>query len=234
MADATYQPKIYRQQGGNTLVVANGGTLSIEAGGTLTYNGTSVTGGSVIANDITGGDSSLDIVGKVGSSSAGGALNLTGGAANGNTNAGGALAITGGLGLTSGAGGAITVKGGTGGSTGTGGAMTVAGGDSAGASGTAGSVIVRAGAVAGGTGGSVKVTKGDGSTILFQANETGIGFFAATPVVKPATTGSVTGFVAGSGTASKSDSVWAGAAGATAYTVGDIVTALKALGLLTA
>lgn len=45
-------------------------------------------------------------------------------------------------------------------------------------------------------------------------------------------TGEVTGFVAGSGTASKSDSVWAGASGSSAYTVGDIVTALKANGIL--
>lgn len=48
------------------------------------------------------------------------------------------------------------------------------------------------------------------------------------------TTGDITGFVAGSGTASKADSVWAGASGSTAYTVGDIVSALKALGILTA
>lgn len=61
-----------------------------------------------------------------------------------------------------------------------------------------------------------------------------LAFFNSTPVVQPAGTGNVTGFVAGSGTASKSDSVWAGAAGASAYTVGDIVTALKALGFLAA
>ena len=61
-----------------------------------------------------------------------------------------------------------------------------------------------------------------------------VGFHAVTPVIKHATTGNVTGFAAGSGTASKSDSVYAGAAGSTAYTVGDLVTALKALGLLTA
>jgi hypothetical protein len=42
----------------------------------------------------------------------------------------------------------------------------------------------------------------------------------------------VTGFTAGSGTASKSDSKWAGKTGASAYTVGDIVTALKSLGVL--
>ncbi len=59
-----------------------------------------------------------------------------------------------------------------------------------------------------------------------------LAFYNSTPVVQPAGTANVTGFVAGSGTASKSDSVWAGAAGSAAYTVGDIVTALKALGLL--
>lgn len=59
-----------------------------------------------------------------------------------------------------------------------------------------------------------------------------VGFYGATPVVQPTTTGSVTGFVAGSGTASKSDSVWAGSTGSTAYTVGDLVDALKKLGIL--
>lgn len=59
-----------------------------------------------------------------------------------------------------------------------------------------------------------------------------VGFYGATPVVRPTTTGNVTGFVAGSGTASKSDSVWAGSTGSTAYTVGDLVDALKKLGIL--
>lgn len=46
------------------------------------------------------------------------------------------------------------------------------------------------------------------------------------------TTGNVTGFVAGSGTASKDDSVYAGDVGSTAYTVGDLVSILKARGFL--
>lgn len=46
--------------------------------------------------------------------------------------------------------------------------------------------------------------------------------------------GNVTGFVAGTGTAVVSGSKWAGASGASAYTVGDIVTALKNLGMLAA
>lgn len=35
MADGTYQPKVYKKDGGNTLIVASGGTLSVESGGTL-------------------------------------------------------------------------------------------------------------------------------------------------------------------------------------------------------
>jgi hypothetical protein len=62
-----------------------------------------------------------------------------------------------------------------------------------------------------------------------------LAFYNSTPIVQPATPVlDVTGFVAGSGTASKSDSSWAGPTGATAYGVGDIVRALKALGLLAA
>ena len=61
-----------------------------------------------------------------------------------------------------------------------------------------------------------------------------VGFYGVTPAVQYATTGNVTGFVAGSGTASKSDSVWAGSTGTTAYTVGDIVEALKKIGILPA
>ena len=51
-------------------------------------------------------------------------------------------------------------------------------------------------------------------------------------VIGHSTTGNVTGFAAGTGTAVVSGSKWAGASGATAYTVGDVVTALKRLGVL--
>jgi hypothetical protein len=40
MADATYQPKVYRKQGGDELVVSNGGELNIESGGAITDDGT--------------------------------------------------------------------------------------------------------------------------------------------------------------------------------------------------
>lgn len=35
MADATYQPKVYMQQGGNVQVVASGGKIKVETGGQI-------------------------------------------------------------------------------------------------------------------------------------------------------------------------------------------------------
>ena len=58
-----------------------------------------------------------------------------------------------------------------------------------------------------------------------------LGFYGATPVVKPATTGTTTGFTAG-GTAVGDSSTFTGNLGATAYRISDIVRALKQLGLL--
>lgn len=71
-------------------------------------------------------------------------------------------------------------------------------------------------------------------TKIGTATSQKIGFFNATPVVQPATTGTVTGFTAGTGTAVLDDSTFTGNTGATAYTVGDIVRALKTLGFLAA
>lgn len=44
MADATYQPKVYRKQGGDELVVASGGKINIESGGTLELAGVDLAG----------------------------------------------------------------------------------------------------------------------------------------------------------------------------------------------
>lgn len=61
-----------------------------------------------------------------------------------------------------------------------------------------------------------------------------LGFYNATPVVQQATTGTTTGFTAGSGTTARDDSTFTGNSGTKAYTIGDIVRALKNLGLLAA
>jgi len=61
-----------------------------------------------------------------------------------------------------------------------------------------------------------------------------LGFWNATPVVQQATTGTTTGFTAGAGTAVLSDSTFTGNSGTKAYTIGDIVLALKNTGILAA
>jgi hypothetical protein len=61
-----------------------------------------------------------------------------------------------------------------------------------------------------------------------------VGFYGNTAVIQPATTGQTAGFTAGAGTTAKDDSTYTGGNGTKAYTVGDIVKALKALGLLAA
>lgn len=50
MADTTYQPKVYRKQGGDELVVASGGKITVESGGIIDYEnmtpGAGITGGT--------------------------------------------------------------------------------------------------------------------------------------------------------------------------------------------
>ncbi len=51
MADVSYQPKVYRKQGGDESVVANGGTHTIESGGTLSLEaGATFTNAATQAN----------------------------------------------------------------------------------------------------------------------------------------------------------------------------------------
>lgn len=59
-----------------------------------------------------------------------------------------------------------------------------------------------------------------------------LGFFGAAPVGQQNTTGTTAGFTAGSGTAMNNASTSTGGLGSTAYTFGDLVRALKRLGLL--
>lgn len=43
MADGTYQPKTYKKDGGDTLIVASGGVMDVESGGSLKLAGTALT-----------------------------------------------------------------------------------------------------------------------------------------------------------------------------------------------
>jgi hypothetical protein len=52
MSDATYQPKVYRKQGGDELVIADGGTLTIEEGATVDGSGITVAGVTATAAEI--------------------------------------------------------------------------------------------------------------------------------------------------------------------------------------
>lgn len=84
-----------------------------------------------------------------------------------------------------------------------------------------------------GNGGALVAGTGSGWKFGTATNQK-MGFWNVTPIVQPATTGTTTGFTAGSGTASKSDSTFTGGSGTKAYTVGDIVLALKSSGLMAA
>jgi hypothetical protein len=76
--------------------------------------------------------------------------------------------------------------------------------------------------------------------VLGTTNGTSIGtsasqklsFYGATPVARPNTTGTIAGFTVSTGTTVVSGSTFTGNIGSTAYTIGDIVNALKRLGLL--
>lgn len=166
--------------------------------------------GAVTATSITGSDSSLDIQGLAGSSSAGGAIAMAGGAADGAGNAGGASTNVGGAGATSaagtgGAGGSIARTGGAGGTetnAGTGGA-----GGSAASTGGAGGAVTGAGT--GGAGGQAGIFGGVGGA----TSTTGTGGVGGAI----SGTGGAGGAATGAGTG--------GAGGAAAHTAGSGGTA---------
>lgn len=62
MADATYQPKVYRKQGGDVQVVASGGSIDVESGGKIVAAGTQAAN---VASITTTGTFSTGICAKI-------------------------------------------------------------------------------------------------------------------------------------------------------------------------
>lgn len=70
----------------------------------------------------------------------------------------------------------------------------------------------------------------DGTAIAPNAGP--VGFYGATPVTQQTAATNVHTVAAGSTTAAYVNTTWDGSIGSTAYTVGDLVAALKSLGLI--
>lgn len=73
---------------------------------------------------------------------------------------------------------------------------------------------------------------GDGSADGVQFPNTKLGHFGVAPAAQPTPAGNVHTPVAGSTTAVYVNTTFDGSIGTTAYTIGDIVAALKTLGLI--
>jgi hypothetical protein len=99
-----YQPKVYRRQGGDeivvesggTITVKSGGTVSIESGATLANAGTEAHTGTQTFDDIVGNDATLDINGKAAAdaTSNGGAVAISGAAGGATSGNGGSVIVT--------------------------------------------------------------------------------------------------------------------------------------------
>lgn len=145
MSDSSYQPKVYKKDGGDTLVVASGGAIEIESGGSFSNAGTNAFTGTQTFDEIAGNDASLGISGLA--AAQGGDVIVAGGASSTSANAGGVSKIIGGAAGATGVGGKAQVVGAAGGATsGAGGAVEVTAGAGTAGNGNGGSVVITAGA----------------------------------------------------------------------------------------
>ena len=214
-----------------TTYAGNAGYVTITSG----KGGWTGAGGAVTVTAGAGGDS-----GTV--ASAGGAVTVTAGAGGviaGVGANGGAVTVAGGANTdtsTATAGGAVTVRGGNASAGGNGGALTLVGGAGSALSGVGGAVNITPGAgniAGGGTNGTLTLksnaTANPNVITIKDDGSTGaqLGFFTATPIVRPTTAITGTAPVTNSGTTVNTGTTFEG------YTLAQVVTALKTLGLLT-
>lgn len=59
-ADASYQPKVYKTDGGDRLKVASGGTIEVESGGSITVDGVTVDSSTLAVNGLTASATELN------------------------------------------------------------------------------------------------------------------------------------------------------------------------------
>lgn len=208
----------------------NGGYIQLRAGDSNIDNPTNDSSAGPV--DIYGGDSYgenatsgyINIYSgndySTGTGGYGGDLYLQSGYSQNGT--GGFLGIYGGNGSVYG--GAVRIEAGTksGNNANNGADVQIYGGYSNG-TGVGGSIIIRAGNSA---------ANGRGGIIISQGPAEKIGFFGNTPVIRPASTGETGGVVQNNGFELRDNSTFTGNLGDKAYTISDIVKALKQLGFL--
>jgi len=73
MADSTYQPKVYRKDGGDSLKVASGGHIDVESGGELRLGGTAIAATAAEINAV-GTSGAAAAIGAIASQPASGSI----------------------------------------------------------------------------------------------------------------------------------------------------------------